>query len=140
MKIEKTLTNLEVKNLCEILKGNNSFLITMRLPYAIRQALRININVLMDRLQIFNDERSDIIARYIRNGYGKDNGNGTISIDKTYITPFQQEVSELEAVTNDLEFEGIAKNVVDEILSTENFTLAEEDALLLFTVEEKKEK
>lgn len=140
MKIEKTLTNLEVKNLCEILKGNNSFLITMRLPYAIRQALRININVLMDRLQIFNDERSDIIARYIRNGYGKDNGNGTISIDKTYITPFQQEVSELEAVTNDLEFEGIAKNVVDEILSTENFTLAEEDALLLFTIEEKKEK
>lgn len=140
MKIEKTLTNLEVKNLCEILKGNNSFLITMRLPYAIRQALRININVLMDRLQIFNDERSDIIARYIRNGYGKDNGNGTISINKTYITPFQQEVSELEAVTNDLEFEGIAKNVVDEILSTENFTLAEEDALLLFTVEEKKEK
>ena len=140
MKIEKTLTNLEVKNLCEILKGNNSFLITMRLPYAIRQALRININVLMDRLQIFNDERSDIIARYIRNGYGKDNGNGTISIDKMYITPFQQEVSELEAVTNDLEFEGIAKNVVDEILSTENFTLAEEDALLLFTVEEKKEK
>lgn len=140
MKIEKTLTNLEVKNLCEILKGNNSFLITMRLPYAIRQALRININVLMDRLQIFNDERSDIITRYIRNGYGKDNGNGTISIDKMYITPFQQEVSELEAVTNDLEFEGIAKNVVDEILSTENFTLAEEDALLLFTVEEKKEK
>lgn len=140
MKIEKTLTNLEVKNLCEILKGNNSFLITMRLPYAIRQALRININVLMDRLQIFNDERSDIIARYIKNGYGKDNGNGTISIDKMYITPFQQEVSELEAVTNDLEFEGITKNVVDEILSTENFTLAEEDALLLFTVEEKKEK
>lgn len=140
MKIEKTLTNLEVKNLCEILKGNNSFLITMRLPYAIRQALRININVLMDRLQIFNDERSDIIARYIRNGYGKDNGNGTISIDKMYIAPFQQEISELEAVTNDLEFEGITKNVVDEILSTENFTLAEEDALLLFTVEEKKEK
>lgn len=137
MKIEKTLTNLEVKNLCEILKGNNSFLITMRLPYAIRQALRININTLMDRLQIFNEERSDIIKRYLDNGYGKDNGNGTISIDKMYIKPFQQEVNELEAVTNDLEFEGIAKSTVDTLLSSESFTLAEEDALLLFACEDK---
>lgn len=131
--MKKTFKNNEIESILTVINSKDSFIYNIRMPAEIRQALRVNRKVLMERMEIYQDGKNDILESYIKNGHATREGS-QIHVDEQYQNAIVHELRELAAVNNELDFEGIPKDVLENFLNSQQLTMAEEDALLLFMV------
>lgn len=134
--MKKTMQNMLIEGFVSTMGEQNSFMKTVRMPQALRQALRINYATLSERLKVYMEGRADIAKNYVANGYATENENGSINIQNEYLPAINQELKELAEVENELEIETVKKSVVDMVLLNNNLTLGEEDVLLFFADDE----
>lgn len=130
----KVLSNFEVELFMKTLSEKDNFLYKTRLPHAIRQALRVNMKLLTERYEIYQEGRSELILSYIKDGKAKQSGD-KITFEKDCVDEVNKELIELASVTNEINFEAINKEVLNGYLENTDLTLTEEDILLFFCEE-----
>lgn len=126
--MKKTIRNGEIEAFVATLSGPDSFIRTLRLPHAARQAVRVNLKTLTDRLRLYQEGRKEILDQAVREGHATQDGD-QYTIGPEYRRYYGHELQELADVKNDLDIECFD---VDAILQDSNLTLAEEDVLLFF--------
>lgn len=129
--MKKTYTNGEIESIFSVMNKKNSFLYTAKMPAQIRQAIRVNRKVLAERMKIYQEGRSEIFDSYLKNGHATLDGDN-IKVEEQYRAAIVHELSELASVVNTVEVEGIKKEILEPFLNSQELTMAEEDALLLF--------
>lgn len=129
--MKRELANFEIENILTILNGKDSFMLKVKLPPQVRYALRVNRQVLLDRMKIYQEERANIVKSYIENGHAHQVGD-EVQFDEAYKNVCVHEIQELSVVKNELEFQKIDKEVLEDFLNSQELTMAEEDVLLLF--------
>lgn len=133
--MKKTLKNFEIEVFVNTMSEKDSFLTRTRLPHAVRQACRINLKTLSDRLSIYYDGRADIVKDYIANGKAEQGDNGTVTFKEEYVNDINRELVELAGVDNELEIEMVKKEILTHYLENNDLSMTEEDVLLFFCEE-----
>lgn len=131
--MKKVLKNKEIDALVSTMMSENSFIKTTRMPHALRQAIRVNLNILVDRLKIYEEGHKEICDSYVSNGKAVKKDDNSITVDKEYLQDINKEFEELADVENELDIETVKKDIVDEVLENNDLTLSEEDVLLFFS-------
>lgn len=131
--MKKNISNQNIDGFIATLSAKDSFLITTKLPHAVRQAIRINLKTLADRLEIYNDGRREFFERCVNDGWATADEVGNLKFTDEHIADVNRELFELSQVDNELEIATIDKDVLDEYLKKNDLTLAEEDVLLFFS-------
>lgn len=136
--MKKILKNHEIENIVSVLNNQNSFKnnISLKLPQDVRQAIRINMKVISERLSIYEEGRKEIIMGFVNDGHATINENGSVKIETEYIAQVSKELNDLAIVENELDLEVISKESVDKILKSE-ISMAEEDVIMIFSESEK---
>lgn len=136
--MKKTIMNFEIENVLNILNDKNSFRndMSVKLPKAVRQALRINMGTLSDRLKVFEEERKEVYNRFIQEGKTDKTDDGNYKIRDEYMPELNQELLELAVVQNELDLEELDMAAFDNV----DLSMQEEDALKFMTKDEEKEK
>lgn len=129
--MKKSLRNSEILGIMEALSDKECFIYTMRMPAKIRHAIRINQATLADRAKLIEEERKDIIMRYVEDKRAVIDGD-KVSISQDARDDFVNEINELSEVENNIELEQIDEEVLDDFLDTHDLTIAEENLLLYF--------
>ena len=129
--MKKELANFEIENILTILNSKDSFVFKAKLSPQIRYALRVNRQILLDRMKIYQEERANIVKSYIENGHAHQVGD-EVQFDEAYKNVCVHEIQELSVVKNELEFQKIDKEVLEDFLNSQELTMAEEDFLLMF--------
>ena len=134
--MKKNLKNFEIENIVAVLTHNNSFLknISIKLPFEFRQAVRINLKTLTERVVVYEEENKETIQRYVDSGYATDNGDGTINVKEEYRKTIVDELNELSNVNNELEIVTVDKTIVEKIKAMD-ISMAEENVLDFFIAE-----
>jgi hypothetical protein len=127
------ITNQNIDAFVSTLTAKDSFLVTTKIPHAIRQVIRINLKTLYDRLEIYSDGRREFLQKCIEDGWATADDAGNIKVDEKYIHEVNKNLYELSQVDNELEIATVDKNVLEEYLKKNDLTLAEEDVLLFFS-------
>lgn len=130
--MKKKITNQEIEGFITTIGKDDSFFKTCKMPIEMRQALRLNVNCLRERLQVYNESRSDIVKTYINNGYAVEGEDGRITFDEKYIPSVNEELKELAMYENEMNFELISHSVLEVFLKTHDLSMAEEEVLLFF--------
>lgn len=131
--MKKVLKNKEIDALVSTMMSENSFIKTTRMPHALRQAIRVNLNTLVDRLKIYEEGHKEICDSYVNDGKAVKKDDNSITVNKEYLHDINKEFEELANVENELDIETVKKDIVDEVLENNNLTLSEEDVLLFFS-------
>ena len=136
--MKKTIMNFEIENVLNILNDKNSFRndMSVKLPKAVRQALRINMGTLSDRLKVFEEERKEVYNRFIQEGKTDKTDDGNYKIRDEYMQELNPELLELAVVQNALALEELDMAAFDNV----DLSMQEEDALKFMTKDEEKEK
>jgi hypothetical protein len=103
------------------------------MPHALRQAIRVNLNILVDRLKIYEEGHKEICDSYVSDGKAVKKDDNSITVDKEYLQDINKEFKELAEVENELDIETVKKDIIDEVLENNDLTLGEEDVLLFFS-------
>lgn len=130
--MKKRITNQLIDGFVGTLSAKDSFLVTTKIPHAIRQAIRINLKTLAERLEIYNEGRRDLFSGYVTNGWATADEEGNLKLAEEHIADVNKELYELSQVDNELEIATINKEVLENYLERNELTLAEEDVLLFF--------
>lgn len=131
--MKKVLKNREIDALVSTMMSQNSFIKTTRMPHALRQAIRVNLNTLVDRLKIYEDGHKEICDSYVSDGKAIKKDDNSITVNKEYLQDINREFAELADVENELDIETVKKDIIDEVLDNNDLTLSEEDVLLFFS-------
>lgn len=132
--MKKTIMNFEIENVLNILNDKNSFRndLSVKLPKAVRQALRINMDTLSNRLKVFDEERKEVYNRFIQEGKTDKTDDGNYKVRDEFLPELNQELVELAVVQNELELEELNMDVFDNV----DLSMQEEDALKFMTNDE----
>jgi len=131
--MKKVLKNKEIDALVSTMMSENSFIKTTRMPHALRQAIRVNLNILVDRLKIYEEGHKEICDSYVNDGKAAKKDDNSITVNKEYLQDINKEFEELANVENELDIETVKKDIIDEVLENNDLTLGEEDVLLFFS-------
>lgn len=139
--MKKILKNFEVESIVTVLNHNDSFLknVSIKLPPEFRQAVRINMKRLTERLSIYEEGRKELIQSYIASGHATANDSGSIKFEESYIKTAMHELNELANVNNELEIDTVDKSIIEKIMQMD-ISMAEEDVLHVLETEAKIEK
>lgn len=129
--MKKEFKNSEIEQILTVINGKNSFVYTTKMPAQIRHAIRVNRKVLTDRMNIYFEERKEILENYVNNGYATIEGDN-VHVEEMYQSAILKELQEIADVTNEVEIETVESDVLENFLSAHELTMAEEDTLLLF--------
>lgn len=129
--MKKKFTNGEIEQILAVINNPENFIFTAKMPVTMRHAIRVNRKALMERMQIYQDERNEIFNEYIKNGFAQ-KVEDTLHVEEEYRAPLVQELKELASVPNELDLEMVDRDILQAFLDTHDLTMAEEDALLLF--------
>ena len=129
--MKKNINNQNIESFINIMSNKDSFVVTTKMPHAIRQAIRINLKTLTERMDIYNEGRRDLFTSFVKDGKATANET-TITFKEDYIQEINNELTELALVDNEIEIETIKKDILDSYLENNDLTLAEEDVLLFF--------
>lgn len=129
--MKREFTNAEIEKILTVLNGADSFIVKVKIPPQIRQALRVNRKALEERMQVYQEGRAEIIRTYIANDHARV-VDDTVEVDEPYRKAIAHELQELAVVKNDIEFQKVDDVVLEHFLNTQNLTMAEEDFLLTF--------
>ena len=131
--MKRVLSNLEIEAVLNILNDKGSFKnnMTIKLPKDFRQALRINLQTLVDRYKIYQEGVAEIVKEYVDAGKAFTDESGQVQIKKEYMSEITAELNELASVPNELEFVTVPDASVDAVLDVD-LSVAEEDVVLLF--------
>lgn len=128
--MKKTIRNGEIEAFVATLSGPDSFIRTLKLPHAARQAVRVNLKTLTDRLRLYQEGRKEILDQAVREGHATQDGD-QYTIGPEYRRYYGHELQELSAVENELDIEVFDVSA----LLDNDLTLAEEDVILFFRKE-----
>ena len=128
--MKKVLKNKGIDALVSTMMSENSFIKTTRMPHALRQAIRVNLNTLVDRLKIYEEGHKEICDSYVDDGKAAKKDDNSITVNKEYLQDISKEFEELANVENELDIETVKKDIIDEVLENNDLTLGEEDVLL----------
>ena len=131
--MKKTLSNFEVEVFVKTMTDNDGFLTRTRLPHSVRQACRINLKNLKERLEIYNEGRNELLIGFVKDGKATADDAGNVTFNKEYINEISKELLELANVANDIEFEAIDETALNTYLENNDLSLTEEDVLLFFS-------
>lgn len=131
--MKKTLSNFEVEVFVKTMTDNDGFLARTRLPHSVRQACRINLKTLKERLEIYNEGRNELLIGFVKDGKATADDVGNVKFNKEYINEISKELLELANVANDIEFEAIDETALNAYLENNDLSLTEEDILLFFS-------
>ena len=129
--MKKVIMNYEIENILTILNDKSSFRndMSVKLPKSVRQALRINLNTLNDRMKVFEEERKEIYTKFIEDNKADKTDDGNYKIRDEYMPELNQELIELAVVQNNLEIEPVDMAAFDNV----DLSLREEEALEYMT-------
>lgn len=135
--MKKVFKNYEIENILGIMNDDRNFFrnTSVKLPAAFRHAMRINAKVLAARQDIYNEERSEIINEHKEKEHLFISPDGNITYAPGYKEKVFQEINELAMVDNELELDGITRNVADRVLDMD-MSMAEEELIELFIIPE----
>lgn len=129
--MKKEFKNSEIEQILTVINGKNSFVYTTKMPAQIRHAIRVNRKVLTERMNIYFEERKEILENYVNNGYATIEGDN-VHVEEMYQSAILKELQEIADVTNEVEIETVESDVLENFLNAHELTMAEEDTLLLF--------
>lgn len=129
--MKKVIMNYEIENILTILNDKSSFRndMSVKLPKSARQALRINLNTLNDRMKVFEEGRKEIYTKFIEDGKSDKTDDGNYKIRDEYMPELNQELIELAVVQNNLEIEPIDMAAFDNV----DLSIKEEEVLEYMT-------
>lgn len=129
--MKKVIMNYEIENILTILNDKSSFRndMSVKLPKSTRQALRINLNTLNDRMKVFEEGRKEIYTKFIEDGKADKTDDGNYKIRDEYMPELNQELIELAVVQNNLEIEPIDMAAFDNV----DLSIKEEEVLEYMT-------
>lgn len=129
--MKKVIMNYEIENILTILNDKSSFRndMSIKLPKSVRQALRINLNTLNDRMKVFEEGRKEIYTKFIEDSKADKTDDGNYKIRDEYMPELNQELIELAVVQNNLEIEPIDMAAFDNI----DLSIKEEEVLEYMT-------
>lgn len=129
--MKKVIMNYEIENILTILNDKSSFRndMSVKLPKSARQALRINLNTLNDRMKVFEEGRKEIYTKFIEDNKADKTDDGNYKIRDEYMPELNQELIELAVVQNNLEIEPIDIAAFDNV----DLSIKEEEALEYMT-------
>lgn len=129
--MKKVIMNYEIENILTILNDKSSFRndMSVKLPKSARQALRINLNTLNDRMKVFEEGRKEIYTKFIEDGKADKTDDGNYKIRDEYMPELNQELIELAVVQNNLEIEPIDMAAFDNV----DLSIKEEEVLEYMT-------
>lgn len=129
--MKKVIMNYEIENILTILNDKSSFRndMSVKLPKSARQALRINLNTLNDRMKVFEEGRKEIYTKFIEDGKADKTDDGNYKIRDEYMPELNQELIELAVVQNNLEIEPIDMTAFDNV----DLSIKEEEVLEYMT-------
>jgi len=136
----KKLSNNTIESFVVTLNKEDSVLKTLRMPHALRQAVKVNLNTLLDRAKVFEEERKELVDSYVEKGWATANNDGSISVGKEHIAEVNKELVELANVENELNIETVKKDIIDNVLENNSLTLGEEEVFLFFADENEDKK
>ena len=102
---------------------------SVKLPKSARQALRINLNTLNDRMKVFEEGRKEIYTKFIEDNKADKTDDGNYKIRNDYMPELNQELIELAVVQNNLEIEPIDMAAFDNV----DLSIKEEEVLEYMT-------
>lgn len=125
--MKKVIMNYEIENILTILNDKSSFRndMSVKLPKSARQALRINLNTLNDRMKVFEEGRKEIYTKFIEDNKADKTDDGNYKIRDEYMPELNQELIELAVVQNNLEIEPIDMAAFDNV----DLSIKEEEVL-----------
>jgi len=129
--MKKIIMNYEIENILTILNDKSSFRndMSVKLPKSARQALRINLNTLNDRMKVFEEGRKEIYTKFIEDNKADKTDDGNYKIRDEYMPELNQELIELAVVQNNLEIEPIDMAAFDNV----DLSIKEEEVLEYMT-------
>ena len=129
--MKKVIMNYEIENILTILNDKSSFRndMSVKLPKFARQALRINLNTLNDRMKVFEEGRKEIYTKFIEDNKADKTDDGNYKIRDEYMPELNQELIELAVVQNNLEIEPIDMAAFDNV----DLSIKEEEVLEYMT-------
>ena len=136
----KKLSNSLVESFVVTLNKEDSVLKTLRMPHALRQAVKVNLTTLLDRAKVYEDERKELVESFVEKGWAEKNDDNSFSVDKEHIYEVNKELVELSSVENELNIETVNKDSVDNVLENNSLTLGEEEVFLFFADDSDKQK
>lgn len=104
-----TITNYELENYIALISNENSFRnnITIKVPFDMDWALRVNLKAMNERYSIYQDARTEIGQEYIEAGKVEEDGN---RVKEEFIPEFNERMAALAFQKNELEFLPIKKD------------------------------
>lgn len=129
--MKKTMKNYELELFVNAMTEKDNFLTRTRLPHAVRQACRINLKTLSDRLNVYYEGRAEIFKAFVADGKAEEKDDKIVFKDE-YINEVNEELVELANVENELELETVNKEILDTYLERNDLSMPEEDVLLFF--------
>ena len=136
----KKLSNSLVESFVVTLNKEDSVLKTLRMPHALRQAVKVNLTTLLDRAKVYEDERKELVESFVEKGWAEKNDDNSFSVGKEHIDEVNKELVELSSVENELNIETVNKDIVDNVLENNSLTLGEEEVCLCFSDDSDKQK
>ena len=129
--MKKVIMNYEIENVLTILNDKSSFRndMSVKLPKSARQALRINLNTLNDRMKVFEEGRKEIYTKFIEDNKADKTDDGNYKIRDEYMPELNQELIELAVIQNNLEIEPIDMAAFDNV----DLSIKEEEVLEYMT-------
>lgn len=67
----KKLSNSLVESFVVTLNKEDSVLKTLRMPHALRQAVKVNLTTLLDRAKVYEDERKELVESFVEKGWAE---------------------------------------------------------------------
>ena len=131
------LKNIEINNIIAVLMASDSVINNpkIKLPHAVRHALRMNIQSINSVFEIYKQEIKDIVDRYVSEGRATIFENGSFKVKPDAVTDINKEFAELGAVENEVAVEEVDADVMENVLKNNDMSMAEEDIFRLFTKE-----
>jgi len=127
------ITNMTIEEIINVLNDTNSFRnnVDIKIPAKIRFAIRVNEGKINELYKAYTEERVTLLKDYV------DDGRATIEDNKIkvlpdYIPEANKELIELSNIENDVDFQTIDKETMDEFLGTVSLSVPEERILLMF--------
>ena len=128
------ITNLELEKALNILNAENSFRNNpaIKLPSALRWAVRVNVKTMMDRYKVYEEARAELGQEFIDAGK-VDNDQ----VKEEYLNEYQIRMAELLFQSNELDITPVKET---DYKDRDDLSSPEEDILIIMTEQEKDDK
>lgn len=104
-----TITNIEIENYINLISSKDSFRndITVKVPFDMDWALRVNLKAMNERYSIYQEARDEIAKEFISAGKATDDGT---RVKDEYIPEYNERITALLLQKNELELTPIKKD------------------------------